>query len=515
MKQFWKSCLVLTSLLLMSVPISSAYDIANYDSDKLTSPMIDGLWVNDTLIVDGTTTISPQTANWILYDITDPYSDWEVLRTGEYFSEVIPVEDSLWNWSITIDTQGLECTCWLEISQSNGMGKEFLNRIIFIGEGPHNPVLSPMHDSSIIVDEPVLLTASSIFSDNSTNESIIILSWCHAPNGACEGNSSSMSIDADIDYASHSKMVSFVIDANELGLYDGVWKFSYVLQDTFLRVSPHVEVNVYVDQTDPQANIIAAESANEGDSLIIDGSGSSDGVWGNNLQSIWYITEPDGTYRVASSTEINGMVLNLVPTLSGNYTVQLDVIDSVGRISSTEVSINIENVVPQINLSISESDVDSPNSWQLEEGETLDLTITSFETGNDEDSLSYEWYLEGKLVSIIPTYKVSDLEEGVHELRIVVTDDDGATDNHSMDLIVSAKSNDESRSLNHTVIGVLVGVLALGFVLYKRISQSGNEMSSMPKWETSGNKLDNDITNESSDENGLWDDSMTSNERTE
>ena len=80
---------------------------------------------------------------------------------------------------------------------------------------------------------------------------------------------------------------------------------------------------------------------------------------------------------------------------------------------------------------------------------------------------------------------------------------------------MSAKSNDESRSLNHTVIGVLVGVLALGFVLYKRISQSGNEMSSMPKWETSGNKLDNDITNESSDENGLWDDSMTSNERTE
>ena len=174
-------------------------------------------------------------------------------------------------------------------------------------------------------------------------------------------------------------------------------------------------------------------------------------------------------------------------------------------------SINIENVVPQINLSISESDVDSPNSWQLEEGETLDLTITSFETGNDEDSLSYEWYLEGKLVSIIPTYKVSDLEEGVHLLRIVVTDDDGATDTHSMDLIVSAKSNDESRSLNHTVIGVLVGVLALGFVLYKRISQSGNEMSSMPKWETSGYKLDNDITNESSDENGLWDDSMTSN----
>ena len=264
----------------------------------------------------------------------------------------------------------------------------------------------------------------------------------------------------------------------------------------------------------PVVNLSAVDEVNEAQPIVVD-IDVDDGYIGSSFVITWSITEPDGTYRVASSTEINGMVLNLVPTLSGNYTVQLDVIDSVGRISSTEVSINIENVVPQINLSISESDVDSPNSWQLEEGETLDLTITSFETGNDEDSLSYEWYLEGKLVSIIPTYKVSDLEEGVHELRIVVTDDDGATDTHSMDLIVSAKSNHESRSLNHTVIGVLVGVLALGFVLYKRISQSGNEMSSMPKWETSGNKLDNDITNESSDENGLWDDSMTSNERTE
>ena len=41
----------------------------------------DGLWVNNTLIVNGTTTLNPQSANWVLYDVTDPY----VTQHGRYY----------------------------------------------------------------------------------------------------------------------------------------------------------------------------------------------------------------------------------------------------------------------------------------------------------------------------------------------------------------------------------------------------------------------------------------------
>ena len=89
-----------------------------------------------------------------------------------------PIEEGLWNWSLVIDVQGLNCTCWLEIGQPNGLGKEFLNRIIFIGTGPHSPVISPLHDRFIILDEPVEIDAQAILSDSNVSDGNLILNWC-------------------------------------------------------------------------------------------------------------------------------------------------------------------------------------------------------------------------------------------------------------------------------------------------------------------------------------------------
>ena len=42
-------------------------------------------------------------------------------------------------------------------------------------------------------------------------------------------------------------------------------------------------MTVFVDQTNPSSVVISPQTAFEGEMIVIDGTGSTDGVWSNNL----------------------------------------------------------------------------------------------------------------------------------------------------------------------------------------------------------------------------------------
>ena len=495
---------MLISILLITT-LSPTGSSSNPVSDsELSSTLENGIWVNDTLSINGTTNIAAQNARWALYDVTDVYTEWPVLRSGEYFSHVTPVEDNVWNWSITIDVQGLSCTCWLEVSQPDGLSTAIINRVIFIGLGPHDPLLQPLHDAIIIVDEPVLLTTQGILSDKSIEDSKIFLSWCHAPNGACDGDLHSSEVNVTWDVSQQSNIGSFIIDATDLEIYDGKWKFSYVLQDMYLRTSPKVNVEVWVDQTNPEVKLISPSQASEGETIIIDGSGSSDGVWSSKLQPVWYITEPDGSLRVANQSESSGMSLTLTPVVSGNYSVQLDVFDIVGRKSSETTQIVVNNIAPELELRLNDFDEISPNSWQIEEDEILEISTMVLETGDDEINLVYEWYIDDVLVSNQSELSISELEVGVHELRLIVIDDNGDSDSHEMVIIVNGKPVGDEREL-HIFILIFIVTISIGIlVLTKRITKSENESTPMPKWNSSKKKYSSTIARNNGDDTDIW-----------
>lgn len=510
MRPLTKSSITLVSILLLSTCLNTGSSLSTSLSGDLSSTLSDGEWVNGTLVVNGTTTLEPQNANWILYDLDDLYGEWSVLRSGEFFSEVTPIDVGVWNWSITIDVQGLECTCWLEVSQPDGLQRAILNRIVFIGDGPHDPILSPKHDSSIVLDEPVMISTLGLLADGVLSDSNIILSWCHAPNGACDGELFSANVNATWDIQNGENIGSFLIDAGELELYDGTWELTYVLQDSFLRTSPHVSVRVFVDQTDPQSILISPSNASEGDTIIIDGSDSWDGVWSSNLQAIWYIHQPDGSMRVAEQSETNGLVLTLNPTQSGNYSVQLDVLDMVGRMSSSHVTIGVQNIVPVLEVSIDGVEDSSPNSIQLDEEEKLIISAIAKETGSDIESLVFEWYINDEFISNDEVLEISNLGVGTHELRLVITDDNGATDSHEMDLIVNANYETEDKEINVWAILLIVVILVGITLITKRMRLSENESSSMPKWNKSTKSESLEDTDSNLPESELWNDSNAS-----
>ena len=500
MRQELKSCFVIASLLLMLAPVSANNNVSSDSSDLLISHSVDGMWFNDTLEITGSTALNPQNADWVLYDVTNPYIEWPVLRSGDFFTTVTPIEEGLWNWSLVIDVQGLNCTCWLEIGQPNGLGKEFLNRIIFIGAGPHNPVISPLHDRFIILDEPVEIDARAILSDSDVSDGNVILNWCSSPNGACDGETFSAIIDVEWN----ANIASFTLNATHLDLKDGIWSFTYSYQDVFLRVSPAIEITVNVDRNAPVSSLICPNQSFEGETILVDGSGSNDGVWTNNLQYVWYVTKPDGTVYVPATSGTDG-ILDIALNESGFHTIRLDVIDWVGRMNSSTTQINVINSVPVLGMGIEGTNVTNPSSWQFSVGDNVLLQPTIMDLGDSVGEITFSWYLGSKFVSNSQNFSISELEEGSHKLSLIVTDDDGANDSYEIEIVIRSESKIENDDFSFGSLVVILGILGFSIVMFYRLNYKESESKSLPKWNENANNTNHHEKEVSNPDNELWD----------
>ena len=84
MLQQLRSCFVIASVLLVIVPVTGNSVESADSSVHITSQLSDGMWVNESLEISGSTSLNPQTADWVLYDVTNPYIEWPILRSGEF-----------------------------------------------------------------------------------------------------------------------------------------------------------------------------------------------------------------------------------------------------------------------------------------------------------------------------------------------------------------------------------------------------------------------------------------------
>ena len=62
--------------------------------------------------------------------------------------------------------------------------------------------------------------------------------------------------DSEVNVSWENDIGTFSINVSSLGLDDGVWKFTYHLQDVYLRTSAEIEMTVFVDQTNPTSVLI-------------------------------------------------------------------------------------------------------------------------------------------------------------------------------------------------------------------------------------------------------------------
>ena len=465
-------------LALIIISLCSTNTSAISPDEEISSPSANGIWVNDTLEISGSTTINPQNANWVLYNVTDPYVEWDIVRSGSYFTTVTPVDEGIWIWTIVSDVSGLNCTCWLEINQPLELDKVFFNRIIFVGNGPHNPVISPLHETTFHIDQKIVLESVGVFSEGNLTQSSIIAEWCYAPNGACEGGTFTDIFDSTWD----SNTISFELNVSRYSLSDGRWKFDYFLRDEFLRDSPVISNILLVDQNDPTARLSAPLIGEEGSVIVIDGSSSSDGIWANNLQSLWYVTNPMGEISVVNSSEIKDLVYRMNPQLSGNYTIRLDVFDYVGRTSSTDVTIEIINIPPDFIIYIDEIYSANRSQWRGIYGDEFSIRTVVFDSDSDLESMKYIWSVGGEVFSHDQNITITNLSVGMHTVKLELIDDDGGNANYSIIMIIDEPIEDVSSGIDFEVISVLILVAAGVFLLFTSPYFPRKKNQHLPKW---------------------------------
>ena len=87
----------------------------------------------------------------------------------------------------------------------------------------------------------------------------------------------------------------------------------------------------------------------------------------------------------------------------------MDVIDWVGRMNTSSESIIVNNAQPEIEFRIEGIDVTNPKSWQFNQGENISLQPHVIDSGDLEEKLTYNWFVNDELLSNEKEFSILEL----------------------------------------------------------------------------------------------------------
>lgn len=171
----------------------------------------------------------------------------------------------------------------------------------------------------------------------------------------------------------------------------------------------------------PVAEAGGPYTVNEGSSVTVDGSGSSDPD-GDTLTYAWDL-DNDGTYETPGVTAV-------VTPQDGpaTLTVGLQVSDGKGGVSTDTATINVNNVAPT---------VDAGSDQTINEGDTASFS-GSFTDPGTVDTHTIEWdFGDGPTTSgtLTPSHVYAD--NGIYTVKLKVTDKDGGIGEDSLQITVN------------------------------------------------------------------------------
>ena len=471
---------------------------------EISFDQIDGMHTASILNLSGDSTVPLTSVEITVWNISQP-DQWSLLTSSPYLDRVVPYTDSAteltrWSWEHAFSLDSIDCTCYIELSLLEQTDLISFGMVAYIGDEHHRPVLrhaldissSQMYSSKIFNDNSLELSFNYLLPPlqiESLETSELILSnvrICPAPFGICSESYTSLdSTDVPSD-----NLLAIEIDADAQSIQDGYYLLQVQIQDVYLTLSNNITQFVIVDQSKPVVNLTAIDEVIESQPIVVD-IDVDDGYEGSAYTITWSITEPDGTPRAVLESEIlEDNRLHFEPTKSGEYRVNALVRDIGGHLVTVNHNVSVSNIVPIIEIRFdgflvengSIVTIPSSGNWTFSANETMD-------TSNDQNTLEYTWFVDGKTLLSGKSFLVSnDIQQtNYREIRVQVTDDDG----QSSELFFQVVQQDdlESESNSGSILASTVSLLfvfSIALIVYIRQRKQSESNSGFAKWTERG-----------------------------
>ncbi|MDE0557228.1 MAG: hypothetical protein OSB30_01990, partial [Candidatus Poseidoniaceae archaeon] len=394
------------------------------------------------------------------------------------------------------------------ISIPNGLDPMTKSIIVYLGVSEHRPmILDLQYATTIIVEQPVSIEMKYVTPSINNTGVTVFSTICEAPQGVCFEEFHPITFNQSDDNGT----VTITLDPLEMGIEDGIYQVEFYITDALLLNSNTETLAIVLDTHAPIVNLSGSEQVIESQSIFISAF-IDDGYSGSSENIVWTIHSPDGKVRSPTNEEIQDeYTLNLIPTISGEWTIDLLVRDIGGHFVTTNHSFSVSNSAPQAHLTLDGFEVHNGSSLTPANTDNwvLDGSASS-DTLDDMQTLQYVWYIDGnarlsgKSIFTQDDYSFS----GHNEVILVVTDDDGAESQINFTVYVEEETITGNNSL--IVIGI-IGMTALISVLLVMRNMSAKSRGSassrdIPKWGGAKNVdgEQNDESPDAIDEGDIW-----------
>ena len=472
--------LMVTGLLPHSV-IGTTTDV----EPNLTFNQPHGLSFEGPMTLNGTATFSLRTASWSIVDIGGA-TGVEVLA-GPYLTSATPVNDGHFAWSLDINVTGLNCVCYIEVLPGDSVEVDRPFRLVaYLGEMPdRHPVLFSESPGTPVVGDnggiPITdrwfnLTYQLVTHGDSWNGSYITAAVCEAPEQVCLAEPQDVSVSS----SANESEVSFKFDAENAGLNDGVWRMTVRAVDPLLRTSNSMEVTFVLDSTEPVVDLTGPTVVNERETILIQAT-VNDGYVGSTTTSTWTLRLPDTSVRGLTADErINEDRVSLELNGSGTYELLTTVVDRAGLVTTAAHVFVVENIRPEPVLTV--DGLVLTNGQDIRVGPEPTWNISADEI-TDNEPVDFLWVIDNTTsVRSVAVLNASSFERsGMHQVELIVFDDDGSTNSIVVNLVILEPAL-VTTSTNTTVLwgGVMIIIVLMGGFL--TMVQREQSTSDLPKW---------------------------------
>ena len=497
-----KSCnlLVLSMLLIQVFFLSNTSAASPNQSEPITIEQPDGMIFEDKLHINGSSTTALQNYDWYLIDI---FTDNQTVLESGKLSTVSSISEGHWEWTLQLNVSNYDCTCRILVAQVGDQHlSQYNSRIVYIGTLNHSPYIHPvnlMYESSslydyLLADNSLSITIPVVIPPSSLDEIIVKVDVCKAPNHVCKDLKVAFT---EFNFSILDNEIVLVLKPEIVDLSDGFWKFEITVLDKFLRSSNVETISLLIDQNLPyvevSSDVLNLNDLSESTPVIYENENISfsaridDGYEGSDNILTWTLVQPDGSRRGLSIYEtISESMVTITPDIPGQWSVELLVRDTSGRLLQSTHQFEVVNLVPNVVVELDSLILSNNSTIVVELNGDWELnSSSSSDSQNDQNTLKSTWLVNG--IPLSTDGKVLNSSsfdgQGIYYVRLVIEDDNGAFSELEFQLNIEDSSIEHSDTLNRQLI-VLSFVISLfiGGSLCIYIARGKGQQTSVPKW---------------------------------